>query len=154
MQACDFTRNLYFLLEETFESPVRKGGNAYLDKATGWYPSLEAITAEDASMSFTAAGTTIAGQLEHCRFYLEALESYRLGQGKKVDWEDSWSVRAVTPEEWESLKTEFKTSYERIRDSFKSDQVWTEDRVGEAMAILMHSAYHLGSIRQMLKLMT
>ncbi len=152
MKVSDFTNNLYFLLEETFESPARKDGNAYLDKETGWYPSLEKISAEEASRALIEAGTTIAGQLEHCRFYLDVLESYMLGQGKKVNWEDSWSVKAVSAEEWENLKTEFKTTYERIRDRFKSSQTWDEDRVGEALAILIHSAYHLGSIRQMMRL--
>lgn len=39
---------LLYLLTETFESPI-KDGNAYLDRGSGLFMTLAAVSAEDAS---------------------------------------------------------------------------------------------------------
>ena len=35
--------------------------------------------------------------------------------------------------------------------SLESLEVWTDDPIGDSMAIVVHTAYHLGAIRQLLK---
>lgn len=148
----DFTTTLFTLLDETFACPPRPDGNAYLDRQTGWVDTLAGVSAEQASRPVAPGATTVAAQVEHARFYLEVIESFMLGRGQKVDWRDSWSVREVaTPEAWDDLKRRFLDAQERVTALLRTTERWDEDRIGDALSILIHSAYHLGAVRQMLR---
>ncbi len=68
-----------------------------------------------------------------------------------ADCDSSWQVGAVTPEAWEELKTALRDSYTRVRGTMEGFDTWDNDhRVGGAVAIVVHTAHHLGEIRQML----
>lgn len=141
-------RNLAFLLEETFASPARSGGNAYLDTGTGWGPTLASLSAEEASQALAPGGTTIAGHVEHARFYLEVVLRYAEGKGEPVDWAESWQVREVTPVAWEALKETFLATCHRAHDTLLGRESWDDHALGAVLAVLAHSAYHLGAVRQ------
>jgi hypothetical protein len=143
-------RNLAFLLEETFASPARPGGNAYLDRQSGWEPTLAAISAEEASRPAHPGGTTIAGHVEHARLYLDALLRYADGRAERVDWDATWGVREVTPAVWEELRATFEETSARVIRAFEDRDTWDDHAVGAALAVLAHSAYHLGAVRQRL----
>ncbi|MEJ2289853.1 MAG: DinB family protein [Deinococcales bacterium] len=143
-----FRTNLAFLLEETFASPARPGGNAYLDRQAGWEPTLASLSAEEASYAPAPAATTIAGHVEHARFYLEALLRYADGQAERVDWDASWGIREVTPVAWDALRASFTDTSARVIRAFEDREAWDDHAVGAALAILAHSAYHLGAVRQ------
>jgi hypothetical protein len=70
----------------------------------------------------------------------------------KLDWGEIWrTVSAVTPEEWEASKARLRASYERIIARLKSKETWDgEDDIGIPIALVVHTAYHLGEIRQAL----
>jgi hypothetical protein len=70
----------------------------------------------------------------------------------EVDWGEIWrTVRAVTPDEWALSQRRLKETYDRITAYLRGLETWEgEDEVGGAMAILVHTAYHLGEIRQAL----
>ena len=70
----------------------------------------------------------------------------------KVDWDASWDVGAVTNTEWAALKAALRESHARIRALLvaQTDFSTDTDRIGEAMAFVVHTAYHLGEIRQAL----
>ena len=146
----DFTSNLFTFLVETFESPP-KPSSAYLDQKTGLFDTLSSISAEAASKPVTGDGTSIAAQVEHVRFYLDVLEQFMDGRTEKVNWQDSWQVKEVGPEAWEVLKEDLKATYERISQKLKGIEIWGDDEVGDSMAIVVHTAYHLGAIRQILR---
>ena len=145
-----FRTNLAFLLEETFASPARPGGDAYLDRQAGWEPTLAAVTAEEASYAPVPGGTTMAGHVEHARFYLESLLRYADGQTESIDWDASWGIREVTPVAWDALRASFAETSARAIRAFEDRETWDEHAVGAALAILAHSAYHLGAVRQRL----
>jgi hypothetical protein len=149
----DFTRNLFTLLIETFESPPRPS-SAYLDQKTGLFDTLCHVSAEEASKPITENGTSIAAQVEHTRFYLDVLEQFMNGRMEKVNWQDSWKLKEVTPEAWETLKGDLKATYERISRKLKGIEAWGDDEVGDSMAIVVHTAYHLGAIRQIMRVVT
>ncbi|CAN5772942.1 hypothetical protein BH24DEI2_BH24DEI2_03560 [soil metagenome] len=146
----NFVDNLFTLLVETFESPPRPG-SAYLDQKAGLFDTLEAVSAEQASRPIVEGGTSIAAQLEHTRFYLDVIEQFMNGRTEKVDWQESWLLGMVTPEAWERLKQALKDTYESVTAKLKSVESWGDDEVGDGMAMLVHTAYHLGTIRQMMK---
>jgi hypothetical protein len=57
----------------------------------------------------------------------------------------------VTPEEWETLKTQLRESYDRIRKLISDTTEWPSAwHIGGAIATVVHTAYHLGEIRQAL----
>jgi hypothetical protein len=71
-----FTNELYPILEETFE----RVNGIYLDRGTSLFETLDTIAAEQASRPVSADCASIAGQVEHVRFYLEVLQQYMEGK--------------------------------------------------------------------------
>jgi hypothetical protein len=143
-----FTYTLFGLLTETFESVY----GIFLDKGTSLFETLEGISHEQASRATSDRCATLAAQVNHVRFYLDVLEEYMLEtRTEQADWESSWRVGAVTAEEWDGLKARLRESYARVRATMESFDSWDNDsRLGGAVAIVIHTAHHLGEIRQML----
>jgi hypothetical protein len=57
----------------------------------------------------------------------------------------------VTPEEWAGLKRQLNQTYTRVLDMLRGMEDWDRENViGGALAIVAHTAYHLGEIRQAL----
>lgn len=145
----DFTNSLFQLLKETFEGPPPEVGSAYLDKGGGLFQTLDELTAEAASISVRPGAPTIAGHCEHARFYVMALYDFMRGATDKIDWRRSWLVQTVTPSEWDELKEQLRAAYTTVTEHLRTVEAWGDDEVGDAMAILVHTAYHLGAIRQL-----
>jgi hypothetical protein len=145
----EFKTSLLTIFEETFE----KVQGVYLDRGTSLFETLAGISAETASRPVSATCATLAAQVEHTRFYMDHLAAHMRGENPpRADWGKIWNtVSSVTPEEWETIKSNLRTSYEQTTALFKSTETWAgEDEIGNAMAIMVHSAYHLGEIRQAL----
>ena len=143
-----YTKALAGLLDETFE----RVHGIYLDRGTSLFETLETISAEEASRPVSATCASIAAQVEHVRFYLEVLGRYARGETVgKVDWEASWRLTTVTPEEWEALKGRLRDMHRDILAVVGDTRTWEdENAIGGSMAIVAHTAYHLGEIRQAL----
>jgi hypothetical protein len=139
---------LFDFFTETFEQVQ----GIYLDRGTSLFETLAAITAEEASRPVSATCASLAAQVEHVRFYVDTLEVYlHGGDPGKVDWGAIWrEVEKVTPEQWEASKARLRESYERVVAYMKSLEVLDEDQLSNALAIIVHTAYHLGEIRQAL----
>jgi hypothetical protein len=141
-------KEVYFeMLEETFE----KVHGYYLDRGTSLFETLETISAEVASRPVSANCASIAAHVEHVNFYLNYLEGHMLNQNPpKANWKETWErVQAVSPDEWEASKQKLKASYQHIRETMQSFDSWEgEEDISGAMSILIHTAHHLGEIRQ------
>lgn len=144
----DFLNNLFALLDETFDNTH----GIFLDKDTSLFRTLETVTAQEASIPVGSKCASLAAQVAHVTFYLEVLERYVVyNDSTPADWGLIWrTVEKVTPEEWDDYKNKLKDTYHRIEKMFRDNSVWNEDSIGGAMAIIVHSAYHLGEIRQAL----
>ena len=147
--AKDFVESVAYLLLETFEGSPEGQGSAYLDQGVGFFSTLDKIAAAGASQSFH--GTTIAAQAEHAKFYLDRLCEFIDGRTAKVNWEDSWLIETVNDEEWDALRSAVKKAYEETLRCIAEPREWTEMRVGMAIGLVAHTAYHLGAIRQIAK---
>jgi hypothetical protein len=140
---------LLSLFDETFESVTGQ----YLDRGTSLFETLGSIDAAQASKSLSDSCGTIAAQINHTAFYLDVICRYFRGEDPgKVDWDASWSVGAVTDAEWTALKAALRESHDRTRKLLvaQTDFSTDTDRIGEAMAFVVHTAHHLGEIRQAL----
>ncbi len=144
-----FTNAIITLLDETFDSVH----GLYLDRGTSMFETLAKISAKEASVPVGGQCATLAAQVKHVAFYLDVLEkSVRSGQYEEQDWDKIWrETRAVTPEEWEALKASLRESYDRIQALIHDTTEWSNERqIGGAIATVVHTAYHLGEIRQAL----
>jgi hypothetical protein len=147
----DFTTNLFKLLKETFEGTEAGKGSAYLDSGAGLFQTLGAVTADVASRQPSPGAPTVAAHCYHIGYYVRVLHTYILGLEQDVDWASSWQVQQVGPEEWEALKGELRSRYEELSGLLETLETWDDEPVGDSMAIVVHTAYHLGAIRQVLK---
>lgn len=144
----DYLNNLFSLLDETFDNTH----GHYLDKDTSLFRTLETVSAAEASIPVGGKCASLAAQVAHVTFYMEVLERYVVyNDTTPADWGEIWrTVEKVTPEEWDAIKVKLKDTYCRIEKIFRENDVWNEDSIGGSMAIVVHTAYHLGEIRQAL----
>jgi hypothetical protein len=148
----DYTNSLFTLLKETFEGPPPNTASAYLDAGGGLFQTIDGLTAEEASRVVIGGAPTIAAHCEHARFYLSVLQRYMRGPLEKVDWKESWLAQTVSDSEWQALKEELRQSYETLMRDLTSLEEWRDEAIGGGMAIITHTAYHLGAIRQLTRL--
>ncbi len=145
-----FSKELLTILEETFETHH----GVYLDKGTSLFTTLNQISANQASIPVGNRCATIAAQVEHVIFYLEVVEHSIAGQQEvnKPDWDEVWSrVSGVTTGEWDELRARLKAAYKRLSKMLRGIENWEHNEaIGDSMAIVVHTAYHLGEIRQAL----
>lgn len=144
-----FTKALYMMLDETFDNVQ----GFYLDKGTSFFETLAAISAEEASIPVGGKCATLAAQVKHTAFYLDVLEeNVRTQKFEPVDWDKIWrEVTAVSPQEWQTIQSELRESYNRIKQLINDTPEWNNERViGGAIGMIVHTAYHLGEIRQAL----
>lgn len=146
----DFTNNLFGLLGEFFESPPITGASC-LDQKTGLFDTLATLSAEKVSKR-TGEAPSIVAHCEHVRFYNNLLLSDLKGETiGKVDWKKTWLLQSVRDDEWETLKNTLKNQYQEMMVLLESFDDWDDDKVGIPMAVLAHTAYHLGAIRQLIR---
>lgn len=140
---------LLLSLDEAFEHVH----GIFLDKGTSLFETLATISAEEASRPTSATCASLAAHVEHIRFYLELTIDFAQGRNPgPVDWQHIWqTVRAVTPEEWAASQSRLRETYVRVVELVKTNPHWEDARlIGSAMAMVTHTAYHLGEIRQAL----
>ncbi|MEP7287418.1 MAG: hypothetical protein ABI947_16800 [Chloroflexota bacterium] len=144
-----FVEMLLDTLDETFENVH----GIFLDRGTSLFETLATISAEEASRPVSATCASLAAQVEHVRFYLDRTIEFAQGRDPgDADWGEIWrTVREVTPEAWEASKTRLRETYGRVVDLAKNYDNWErEDAMADAVAMIVHTAYHLGEIRQAL----
>lgn len=145
----EFVESVAHLLRETFEGSPEGMPSAYLDRGVGFFSTLANLSAEAASKDVN--GTTVAAHTEHAKFYLDRLCEFINGRTEAVNWEDSWLIETVSDDEWKALQGSVQRAYERTLLCLAEERPWTEMQVGMAIGLVAHTAYHLGSIRQLVK---
>lgn len=144
----DFRKNLLNFMGETFERPV----GIYLDAGTSLFQTLETVSAAEASIPVGGKCASLAAQVAHVTFFIESFERFALqGDNSPRDWGEIWrTVEKVTPAEWDEYKRKLNDAYLRMSKLFHENPAWNEDTMGGALSIVVHTAYHLGEIRQAL----
>ena len=136
-------------LEETFD----KHYGIYIDKGTSLLETLANVTAEEASQRATAGTGSVAAHVRHVVFYMEVIQrSLRGEEVGKLNWREIWeNDRPVTSEAWAAQLTTLRAEYAKVLEMRSDPATWKRDDAhGEFMAIAIHTAYHLGAIRQAL----
>lgn len=149
IQVEHFTKALFELLDETLDNVQ----GIYLDRNTSLFETLADISAEEASIPVGGQCATLAAQVKHVVFYLDVIEkSARDPNFPKVDWGEIWrTVNQVSSDEWLTIQNELRTNYDRMKAWIEMAPAWpSEDEIIGALAVVVHTAYHLGEIRQSL----
>lgn len=140
-------------ITETFENVQ----GIYLDRGTSLFETLATITAEQASLPVGDRCATLAAQVAHVNFYMTYLLGFARGEEQeKADWGYIWNtVSSVNYEEWAASQNRLLATFGELRAVLKDrDVMETEEGIESVMAILIHTAYHLGEIRQALCTLT
>jgi hypothetical protein len=144
------------MVDALYATTFEQANNIYLADGTSLFETLAAISAADASRPVSSTCASLAAQVDHVRFYLDTTQGELQGTlDGEPDWSASWQLRNVTPEEWNALQERLKVSYARVRAMMVAfeEAAWHE-HVGDCLAMLVHSAYQLGEIRQALCVLT
>ncbi|MEH7237743.1 hypothetical protein [Bacillus sp. JJ1562] len=138
------------LLKETFDGP-EENASWYTEAkpGSGLFGTLVELSAEDASIPVN--GTTIAAQADHTRYYLWVVNSYLNGEEPRKDWEASWKITEVDKITWAQFNVELQQEYTTLLKKIDSLDSLDEQTSNGLLGAIAHSAYHLGSIRQMVK---
>lgn len=153
-----FVESWLEVLQEAFEGGRPGEGTAFLDgtKAdgsgnSGLFATLEALSAEQASDP-TALGTSVAAHAAHVAFHLEVMVRWAGGDRGPFDWKGSFEPRIVDETQWQATRDRVRAAYRAFVDLAHRTEVWDENAAGGLAASLAHVAYHLGAIRQVMKL--
>jgi hypothetical protein len=144
-----FSTALLAILDEAFDNVQ----GYFLDPGTSLFETLSTISAAEASLPVGGKCATLAAQVKHVAFYLELVDrNVREHNYARVDWGEVWrTVSEVTPEEWSAIQAELREAYNRTISLIQETAEWpSEMEIGGAMGVVVHTAYHLGEIRQAL----
>ncbi|MEC0229947.1 hypothetical protein [Paenibacillus alba] len=138
------------LLKETFDGP-EENASWYTEAkpGSGLFGTLEKLSAEDASIP--VYGTTIAAQTDHTRYYLWVANYYLNEEEPKKDWDASWKITNVDKITWTQFNDELQQEYTKLLKKIDLLDSLDEQKSNCLLGVIAHSAYHLGSIRQMIK---
>jgi hypothetical protein len=147
-----FRTALLKLFREIFEGPERE---AYVLNPgdPGLLRQLELISAAEASTSAEPGRPPIVAHVDHIHYGL-SLMNRRIAGDKNpwatADWNASWRVAAVADEQWRALLGRLREAAVAWREGTAEFREWDEASAPEAIAIVAHTAYHMGAIRQIL----
>ena len=142
--------SLTTLLAETFG--VSNSPEAYMleNGRAGLMGTINGLSAATASAALTPTEPTIAAHCGHILFLLSFFSGFEAGGTPAADWEGSWATRVVDEPAWAALRGQLQSTYDTVVARFTPDSAWPEPRVGAAILLLAHCAYHVGQIRQLL----
>lgn len=149
----DLVPAVLLLFRECFEG--RPPGNEYtwfVEGEEGIFDALESTGAETASIKPSLECASFAAHTFHIRYALRGANAYLGGPPQEGDWESSWAKQTVNEEEWAELKRDVRYQYDFFLNYFASPpQFPDEESITGFVAQLPHMAFHLGAIRQIMK---
>lgn len=145
------TSSVQKLLVESFRG--EEGGETWYLDDEGLLATARSASAERASRGAVEGGATIAGHVEHVRWFVALLNAFARGERPAVDWTESWSVRVVDDEAWRELLAALEREFEELH-AHLGRGIDPEDaqRLMPVLATVVHVAYHVGAVRQLLRL--
>ena len=107
-----------------------------------------------ASASSVVGGTSIAAHVEHVAFAMGASAAWIVGDRNPPDWKACWRAATVDDETWPLLLERLRDEYRNLRAAIEEGAGTDEGAFGEAVGAIAHIAYHLGSVRQKLAVLS
>ncbi|MCO5222108.1 MAG: hypothetical protein M9947_11095 [Thermomicrobiales bacterium] len=143
----DFRNEFLAVWTEIFEPT--EGPHYLLDDNNSFFETLADISAEEANIPVSKQSASLAAQVQHTAFYVEALrQGLATNFAYKADWDASWTIDPVDDAQWQALIGTLREAYEWVVTLANETEEWVPDFVGGAFALTSHAAYHLGEVRQ------
>ncbi|MBS4171695.1 hypothetical protein [Bacillus sp. FJAT-49736] len=140
------------MVKETFEGPpvpVKGSWFTSSEPNSGIFGVIEGMSCEKASM--LVHETTLAAHIDHVCYHMWGTnEILKNGKQPEMDWGKSWDIHTVDEQQWNRIQEELRNEYLTLMEAIDAIE-WDELLAHEVLSSLAHSAYHLGAIRQMLK---
>jgi len=135
---------------DLWDETVNEHKGIYLDEGGDFNVTLSQLNAEQVSIPIGRKCATLAAQIEHVIYYLEILELYATEQPiPKLDWAHVWNtVDTFTDQEWDEARDRLFAVFARVRKLIVDGDFDNEKVIEGVMAIITHTAYHLGQIHQ------
>lgn len=149
-----FQHALAKLLTEVFDGPPGDWAYVLNPDDPGLLRQLESIDAGTASVPPAPGRTTIAAQVNHLRYSLALLNRWAAGEENpwtNADWNASWNRVSVTEDEWRQLREELSREVKSWQNTVNTRMDWNGIGAEGALASVVHAAYHLSAIRQILQ---
>ena len=141
------------LLRELFEGkPEGQPFTWVVEGHEGIFDALDTVSAERASIKPSAESSSIAGHAYHVLFLMRFGNSAIGGPAVEGNWETSWEKQQATDEEWAQLRSDVRFNFEFFLSWLSEHPDWTSGPMLQGMlSALPHLGYHLGAIRQPMK---
>ncbi|MBL8094060.1 MAG: hypothetical protein JNL73_07805 [Anaerolineales bacterium] len=145
-----YHRTLLQMLAEAFGVSTAPQ-SFFLDTGTSGYLSvLTNVDAATASRAPKPGNATLAAHCGHVAWIVNTANRMLDGERYPLDWAESWAVNVVDEQAWDALRAQLKASYEGLVQRLGAREVLSDEDVMGSLITLVHVAYHLGEIKQML----
>jgi DinB family protein len=144
-------RAVEMVLAEGYEGPQDPRGTWFVNNSpdAGFFPTLDALSAEEASRAPGPGRSTVAAHAGHLRFSLEVSRRWVTGDRGPFDWSRSWAVREVDEGAWAELRAGIRQEYAAFRRALSEAKELDFLTFGGIVGAVAHAAYHLGAVKQM-----
>lgn len=117
------------------------------------FDAIESTDAARASYVPAQESASIAAHAYHVLYALRGANTLQGMPEPEGGWDSTWSRQAVDDGEWNELRASIRSEYSSFMRWFRNCDEWQDEAaVSGALAVLPHMAFHLGAIRQLLKL--
>jgi hypothetical protein len=145
------TNQLLAVLKETIEGPGDHG-SYFIDKGTGLLQTLETLSLERAFANPAPGRPSIAAHVKHTSFHMNAICAWPRGDHSRRDWPSSFVLENHDAATWTALLEELKFEYADFQSVIREFASESDEALGGAVGGIVHVAYHLGAIRQLIHL--
>lgn len=152
--ADNLQRAAVVLLRECFEGmPEGQKGTWFVERREAIFDALDAVDAAQASRALGHGVSSVAAHALHVVYALQAAAS-QIGEPEpEGTWEDSWKKQSVTESEWAQTKDRIRGLYAKVLAWLETNDDWSDESTAlGALAVLPHMAFHLGALRQLVRL--
>lgn len=150
----EFQKVLQGLLREILEEAPSDYAFILNPGAPGLLAILEPLEASRAGRVPPGFDASIAAHANHVLYSLDLIHKWAEGDPNPfatADWDRSWNVEGLDEEQWSGIKARLRERSAFWIDHLGKPREWDTISLTGATASLPHIAYHLGAIRQILK---
>ena len=148
-----FHRALSNMLTEIFEGPPGQEAFVLNPGDPGLLRQLDSIDASTASKQTMPGRSTIAAHTDHLHYGFVMLNRWAAGDANPwagTDPNASWQDTTMTVEQWRTLRDALRQEADQWRKVVAARTSWDTMAASVGLSTAVHTAYHLGAIRQIL----
>jgi hypothetical protein len=148
-----FQQALSKLLVEVLNGPPGNEAFVLNPGDPGLLGQLNSIDARSASTRDVPGKTTIASHVAHVLYGFQLMNRWAQGEENpfaNADWEAAWKRTTVSESEWNALRRDLRNECDAWRKAVAARSDWDDLAASGSLASAVHTAYHLGAIRQIL----